>query len=98
MLIAVVQIHVKAECIDAFIAATLDNAHHSVREPGIARFDFVQQEDDPSRFVLIEVFQNDAAPAAHRETAHYARWRDAVASMMASPRSSLKCRDLHLPV
>lgn len=97
MLIAVVQIHVKVECIDAFIAATLDNAHHSVREPGIARFDFVQQEDDPSRFVLIEVFHHDAAPAAHRETAHYARWRDAVASMMASPRSSLKYRDRHLP-
>jgi len=98
MLIAVVQIHVKPECVEAFIAATLDNARHSVLEPGIARFDFVQQDDDPTRFVLVEVFRNDDAPAAHRETAHYARWRDAVVSMMAAPRTSLKYRDLHLPV
>ncbi len=98
MLIIVVQVHVKPEFLEAFREATLDNATNSVREPGIARFDVLQQADDPTRFVLVEVYRDDAAPAAHKETAHYARWRDAVAPMMASPRTSLKYRDVHLPV
>jgi quinol monooxygenase YgiN len=98
MLIVVVQVHVKPECLEAFREVTLDNATNSVREPGIARFDVLQQADDPTRFVLVEVYRDDAAPAAHKETAHYARWRDTVASMMASPRTSLKYRDVHLPV
>jgi (4S)-4-hydroxy-5-phosphonooxypentane-2,3-dione isomerase len=98
MLIVVVQVHVKPECLEAFREATTDNATNSVREPGIARFDVLQQADDPTRFVLVEVYRDDAAPAAHKETAHYARWRDAVAPMMASPRTSLKYRDIHLPV
>jgi quinol monooxygenase YgiN len=90
MLVVHVHVHVKSEHIDAFKAATLANAQASVRESGIARFDIVQQADDPSRFVLIEAYRTAAAPAAHKETAHYATWRDTVAPMMASSRTSVK--------
>jgi quinol monooxygenase YgiN len=90
MLVVHVHVHVKPECVAAFQAATLDNARASVREPGIARFDVVQQADDPARFVLVEAYRTAAAPAAHKETAHYAKWRDAVAPMMAEPRTSVK--------
>lgn len=94
MLIVHVHVQVKAECIDAFKAATIENARNSVREEGIARFDFMQQIDDPTRFVLVEVYRTDDAPAKHKETAHYAQWRDAVANMMAVPRQSTKFRDV----
>jgi autoinducer 2-degrading protein len=90
MLIVHVHVHVRPECIEAFQAATLANARASVREPGIARFDVVQQADAPPRVVLVEAYRDAAAPAAHKETAHYAAWRDAVAPMMASPRTSVK--------
>jgi quinol monooxygenase YgiN len=90
MLIVHVHVHVKPDGLEAFRAATLANARASVQEPGIARFDFVQQADDPTRFVLVEVYRNAAAPAAHKETAHYAAWRDAVAPLMATPRTSVK--------
>ncbi len=90
MLIVHVQVHVKAECIEAFKQATLENARNSVQEPGVARFDVVQQQDAPERFVLVEVYRDADAPARHKETAHYAKWRDAVAPMMAEPRTSLK--------
>lgn len=90
MLVVHVHVRVKPESVEAFKAATLANAQASVREPGIARFDVVQQADDPTRFVLVEVYRTTAAPAAHKETAHYATWRDAVAPMMAEPRSSVK--------
>jgi quinol monooxygenase YgiN len=90
MLIVHVHVHVKSDHIDAFKAATLANARASVQEAGIARFDVVQQLDDPARFVLVEVYRDAAAPAAHKETAHYALWRDTVATMMASPRTSAK--------
>ena len=88
MLIVHVQVQVKAECVEAFKVATLANARASVREPGIARFDVVQQANDPTRFVLVEVYRDAGAPAAHKATAHYAAWRDAVAPMMAAPRTS----------
>lgn len=94
MLIVHVHVQVKPECVEAFKAASLDNARHSVQEPGIARFDVVQQADDPTRFVLVEVYRTDAAPAAHKETAHYAKWRDTVADMMAVPRQSTKFRNV----
>ena len=97
MLIVHVHVKVKPECIDAFKAISLENAAASVREPGIARFDVVQQLDDPSKFVLVEVYWNEQAPAAHKETGHYARWRDAVASMMAEPRFSVKFSNLFPP-
>lgn len=90
MLFVHVQVRVKPEAIEAFKAATLANARASVQEPGIARFDVVQQADDPTRFVLVEAYRDAAAPAAHKETAHYATWRDTVAPMMAEPRSSVK--------
>ncbi len=90
MLITLVHIHVKAEYVDAFIEASLDNVRNSAQEPGIARFDFIQQADDPTRFTLIEVYWTDDAPAKHKETAHYLRWRDKVADMMVEPRVGVK--------
>jgi (4S)-4-hydroxy-5-phosphonooxypentane-2,3-dione isomerase len=90
MLVAMVHVHVKADAIEAFKAATLANACLSVQEPGIARFDVVQDNDDPTRFVLVEVYRDDDAPGQHKETSHYQTWRDTVADMMAAPRSSVK--------
>ena len=90
LLIVHVHVHVKPDAIDAFRAATLANASASVREPGIARFDVVQSLEDPTRFVLVEVYRTPEAPAAHKETAHYATWRDTVAGMMAEPRTMVK--------
>lgn len=94
MLIVQVHVQVKPDCVEAFKAASLDNARHSVQEPGIARFDIVQQVDDSTRFVLVEAYRTDDAPAKHKETAHYATWRDTVADMMAAPRQSTKFRNL----
>src|SRR5258708_37420610 len=85
-----VQVHVVHEGVDAFRAATVENARESVKEPGIARFDVVQSTDDPTRFVLVEVYRSAEAPAAHKATAHYARWRDAVADLMAEPRTAAR--------
>lgn len=90
MLISLVHIHIKPETLDAFIEATKENAHYSRLEPGVARFDFLQQADDPTRFVLIEVFRTEEAPLKHRETAHYLKWRDIVTDMMAEPRVGIK--------
>jgi len=94
MLVVHVHVHVKPGSVDAFKAATLDNARQSIHEPGIARFDVAQQADDPTRFVLIEAYRTPAAPAAHKETAHYQLWRDTVAPMMAEPRTSVKYANL----
>jgi (4S)-4-hydroxy-5-phosphonooxypentane-2,3-dione isomerase len=90
MLIVHVQVTVKPEYIEAFKTATAENAKASVQEPGVARFDVCQQHDDPTKFLLIEVYRDDRAPVAHKATAHYATWRDAVAPMMAAPRTSQK--------
>jgi autoinducer 2-degrading protein len=90
MLVVHVHVRTRPDSVDAFKAATLANARESLEEPGIARFDIIQQQDDPSRFVLIEVYRTAQAPAAHKETAHYLAWRDAVAPLMAEPRSSVK--------
>ena len=94
MLIVHVHVQVKPDCIDALKAASQENARQSVLEHGIARFDVVQQADDPARFVLVEVYRDEAAPARHKETAHYAKWRDTVADMMAEPRVSRKFRNV----
>lgn len=94
MLIVHVFVHVKPEFVEAFKEATMENARSSVKEPGIARFDVVQSIDDPTRFVLVEVYRTVDDPARHKETAHYAKWRDTVAEMMAEPRSSLKYRNI----
>jgi autoinducer 2-degrading protein len=87
MFIAHIQIQVKPESVEAFKKATLANARESVKEPGVARFDILQQQDDPTRFVFIEVYRGPEANAAHKETKHYATWRDTVESMMAGPRN-----------
>jgi len=90
MLIVHVHVSVKPESVEAFKAATIENASASLGEPGVARFDVIQQRDDPSKFVLVEVYRSPEAAAAHKETAHYAKWRDTVAPMMAEPRRSVK--------
>jgi autoinducer 2-degrading protein len=94
MLIVHVHVHVKPDYVDAFREASIENARNSVLEPGIARFDVIQQSDDPSRFILVEVYRTAEAPAQHKETAHYAVWRDTVADMMAEPRTSVKFQNL----
>jgi quinol monooxygenase YgiN len=94
MLIIHVHVHVKPDRVADFIQATVENASNSVQEPGIARFDVMQQSDDATRFVLTEVYRSDDAPARHRETAHYAKWRDTVADMMAEPRSRAEFRNV----
>jgi quinol monooxygenase YgiN len=90
MFIVHVNVHVKPDRVDAFREATIENARNSIREPGIARFDVIQQQDDPTRFVLVEVYRTPNDAVLHKDTAHYARWRDTVADMMAEPRTSAK--------
>jgi quinol monooxygenase YgiN len=90
MLIVHVLVHVKPDRVEAFRQASLENAQNSIHEPGIARFDVIQQQDDPTRFVLVEVYRTAKDPARHKETTHYQKWRDTVADMMAEPRSSIK--------
>ncbi len=85
-----VHVHVRPEFVEAFKQATIENASNSVKEAGVARFDVVQQADDPTRFVLVEIYKTIEASAAHKETAHYAKWRDTVAEMMAEPRQGIK--------
>ena len=90
MLIVHVFVHVKLQKIEDFKAASIQNARESAKEPGIARFDVIQQRDDPTRFVLVEVYRTSDDPARHKETAHYRKWRDTVADMMAEPRGAVK--------
>ncbi len=90
MLIVHVFVHVKEEQVGAFKEATVENAENSVNEPGIARFDILQQQNDPTSFVLVEVYHTSEDPAKHKKTAHYRKWRDTVTDMMAEPRSSIK--------
>ncbi|CAG0989199.1 (4S)-4-hydroxy-5-phosphonooxypentane-2,3-dione isomerase [Anaerolineales bacterium] len=85
-----VHVHVKPEFVEAFKQATIQNASNSVKEPGIARFDVIQQADDPTRFILVEVYKSAEAVAAHKETAHYAKWRDTATGMMAEPRQRVE--------
>jgi (4S)-4-hydroxy-5-phosphonooxypentane-2,3-dione isomerase len=90
MQIVLVHVHVKPEFVEAFKLASIENASNSVKEPGIARFDVIQQADDPARFILVEIYKTAEAQATHKETAHYAKWRDTVAEMMAEPRQGIK--------
>ena len=94
MLIVHVHVHVKPECVEAFREATLANARESVKEAGVARFDVLQQQDDPTRFVLVEAYRTPDAPAAHKTTKHYETWRNVVAPMMAEPRFGVKFTNL----
>ena len=95
MFIAHVFVHVKADQVEAFKAASIENASNSLQEPGVARFDVIQQQDDPTRFLLVEVYRTADDPAKHKETAHYLKWRDTVAPMMAEPRSAVKYREIY---
>lgn len=90
LLVIHVHARVKPDAVEAFRAASIENSRESLREPGVARFDVVQSTEDPTRFVLVEVYRNADAPATHKATAHYARWRDAVADLMAEPRSAVR--------
>ena len=94
MFIVHVHVQVKPDSIEAFREATLANARNSVLEPGIARFDVLQLQEDPTRFVLVEVYRTPEDPARHKETDHYLTWRDAVADLIAEPRSSVKYVDI----
>jgi len=94
MLVVLVSVNVKPDRVRDFTQATLINARASVAEPGIARFDVLQQQGDPCRFTLVEVYRTADAPAAHKQTSHYAAWRDAVEEMMAEPRQSTKLENL----
>ena len=95
MHIVLVHVHVKPETVEEFKQATLDNASHSVQEPGIARFDVIQNKEDPTRFVLIEVYRQPEAAKSHKETEHYARWRERVTDMMAEPRIGIQYSSLY---
>lgn len=90
MLTVHVHIEVKPDRVEAFKSACIENSRDSLQEPGVARFDVLQQRDDPTRFLLVEVYRTAEAPAAHKQTAHYQRWAETVADMMAVPRSSVK--------
>ena len=94
MLVVHVHVQVKPEYVEPFKQASLANARESIKEAGIARFDVVQQQDDLTRFVLVEAYRTPDAPAAHKETQHYQAWRDAVSHMMAEPRKSVKFSNL----
>ena len=87
MFVVIVQAHVKPEFIDAFINVTRNNASNSIQEAGVYRFDFYQQSDDPTRFVLLEIYRSEDAPSKHRETEHYVQWRDAVDDMLLEART-----------
>ena len=89
MHVTIVHVHVRAECVDAFIEATAANHLVSVLEPGNRRFDVLQDAADATRFILYEAYATAADAAAHKETAHYLAWRQAVADMMAAPRRGI---------
>ena len=97
MLIVHVNVHVNDDAVGAFIDASRANAAASLEEPGVARFDVVQAIDDPTRFVLVEAYRSDEAAAAHKQTVHYATWRDTVAPLMSEPRSSVRYRGIAYP-
>jgi quinol monooxygenase YgiN len=97
MLIVHVHIQVKPESVDAFKAACVENSRNSIQEPGIARFDVLQQQDDPARFLLVEIYRTPEAAAAHKQTEHYRVWAETVADMMAVPRSSVKFHKVYPP-
>ncbi|SRR6266511_1190654 len=90
MQIVLVHVSVKPEFIEAFKQASIENASNSVKEAGIARFEVIQQTDDPTKFILVEIYKTVEAPAIHKETTHYKRWRDKVMPMMAEPRQGIK--------
>jgi (4S)-4-hydroxy-5-phosphonooxypentane-2,3-dione isomerase len=97
MIVVHVHVHVKPEFVEAFRSASIENARNSVKEPGIARFDVIQHADDPTSFVLVEAYRTPEDPGRHKETSHYQTWRDAVAEMMAEPRTSIRYTSAYPP-
>ncbi len=97
MLIVLVNLKVKDEFLCEFQKACIENATASRKEPGIARFDVIQQQDDKTRFMLIEVYRSVEATKAHKENDHYKKWRDTVEKMMAEPRYSVKYTNVYPP-
>lgn len=92
MFVVLVYVHVKEEAVDAFQQASIKNAEASREEPGVVRFDIIQEEEDPTRFILIEIYRDEDAPAQHKQTNHYLTWRETVESMMAEPRRGVRYR------
>ena len=90
MLVVHVHVRIRPEDLEAFLAETQRNAAASLEEPGVRRFDVLQDEGDAGHLVLNEVYVDQSAADAHKQTAHYARWRDAVAGMMVQPRTSTR--------
>ncbi len=97
MFIVLVYVHVRQGSIDAFLQASIENAEASRLEPGVVRFDVIQQADDPTRFLLIEIYRSEADPARHKETAHYLKWRETVADMMAEDRRAVRYQIISPP-
>lgn len=94
MLIYMVHVNVRDGDIQAFIKATTENAKKSINEPGIIRFDICQQDEDPKRFLMIEVYKDKDAVDAHKATSHYLKWRDAVEPMMADKRLGVRYKEI----
>jgi autoinducer 2-degrading protein len=90
MYVVCVHVHVKPEYRQAFLEETLENARNTIQEPGNLRFDVLQQADDPDRFMLYEVYRDESGMKAHKQTAHYAAWAEAVTAWMAEPRKGVK--------
>jgi autoinducer 2-degrading protein len=97
MLVVLVHVHVKPETVEAFREATIENAKKSIKEPGIALFDVIQHNEDPTRFILVEAYRTPDAPAKHKDTAHYQLWAKTVVDMMVEPRSSVKYTNVFPP-
>lgn len=94
MYIVHVHVHVKPDQVEAFKIITIENAQNSIKEPGIARFDVMQSQEDPAKFILVEAYRTIEDTTRHKETAHYQKWRDIVAPMMAEPRTSDKFNNI----
>lgn len=90
MIVTIVNVEVKQDKIESFIRATTKNHLESVKEPGNLRFDLLRNDADPKCFVMYEAYENETVAAAHKETAHYLKWRETVAPWMASPREGIR--------
>ena len=90
MIVTCVYVNVKPEAVKRFIAATVENQHNSIKEPGNLRFDLIQQMDDPCRFMIYEAYESEDSAANHKVTSHYLKWRDAVKDYMAEPRQGTR--------
>jgi len=97
MLVVLVHVHVKPETVEAFREATIENAKKSIKEPGIARFDVIQHNEDPTKFILVEAYRTPDAPGKHKDTTHYQLWAKTVVDMMVEPRSSVKYTNVFPP-